>query len=156
MLKGKKGLYILLPLVVFIWGAIIYQITDAFSDNDTVIPKASTVTFSKIESKNRDLFTISTIERDPFLGTMYKPKKELVKKSIAKPKRQALIWPTVRYKGLVTGEQNANAIYLIEINGVDQLMKRNEVVSEIKLLKGTSSWIQLRYKGKTKRFDILH
>ncbi len=156
MLKSKKGLYILLPLVAFIWGAIIYQVTDAFSDDDPVITNTATVKFSKIESKERDRFTISDAERDPFLGTLYKPKKEPVKKVASKTKKLVITWPSIRYKGLVTGGKDNTAIYLIEINGVDQLMKRNTMVSEVKLTKGTSSWVQLRYNGKTKRFDILN
>ncbi len=155
MLKGKKGLYILLPLVVFIWAAIIYQVTDAFSDNDPVITRTTTMKFSKIEGKERDQFTISDVERDPFLGTLYKPKKEPVKKVAPKIKKPPIPWPSIRYKGLVTGEKGT-AIFLIEINGVDQLMKHNDVLSEVKLIKGTSLWVQLRYKGKTKRFKILN
>ena len=42
MLKGKKGLYVLLPLVLFIWGAILYKITDAFTPkNNDIIEKYS-------------------------------------------------------------------------------------------------------------------
>ncbi|MCK8522548.1 hypothetical protein M0D21_13270 [Aquimarina sp. D1M17] len=156
MLKGKKALYVLLPLVLGIWGAIIYQVTDAFSDDDPVLVNTSAVTFSKIEGKEREVFTISAAERDPFLGTMYIPKKELVQPKVTRPKPPEINWPTIRYKGLVTGGQGATAIYLIEINGVDQLMKRNDEVSEVRLTKGTNSWVQLRYKGKTKRFDILN
>ncbi|KZS40907.1 hypothetical protein AWE51_24195 [Aquimarina aggregata] len=154
MLKGKKGLYILLPLVVFIWGAIIFQITDAFTDDDPEIANIGPIAFSKIESKERDRFSISDVTRDPFLGTVYKPKKEPVKK-VAQVKKTVINWPSIRYKGVVTGGNGATAIYLVEINGTDQLMKRKDVISEVKLTKGNSSWVQLQYKGKIKRFEIL-
>ncbi len=153
MLKGKKGLYVLLPLVVFIWGAIIYQVTDAFSDDDPLVTDTTSITFSKIEGKERDRFSIGEVTRDPFLGTMYKPKKEPVKKVVQKTQKIEVIWPTITYKGMVTGSP---IIYLVEINGVDQLMQRNDVISEVKLIKGSSSWVQLRCKGATKRFDILN
>ncbi|WP_109301634.1 hypothetical protein [Aquimarina sp. AU474] len=153
MLKGKKGLYILLPLVVFIWGAIIYQVTDAFSDDDPLATDSTAITFSKIEGKERDHFLISSVTRDPFLGTMYKPKKEPVKKITPRVKKPEVTWPSVTYKGMVTGNP---VIYLIEINGTDQLMQRNEVVSDIKLIKASSSWVQLRFKGEAKRFEILN
>ncbi len=156
MLKGKKGLYVLLPLVVFIWGAIIYQITDAFSDDDPIALDTTSFSFSKIENKERDPFTISTVERDPFLGTIYKPKKVVEKKVAARTVKAEITWPSIRYKGLVTGGSGATAIYLVEINGVDHLMKRNDMVEEVKLTRGNKSWVQLQYKRKSKRFEILN
>jgi len=156
MLKGKKGLYILLPLVAFIWGAIVYQILDAFSDEDTTVTTTTAMTFSKIENKTRDPFTISEIKRDPFLGTMYKPKKVVIKKPKPKIKKPEINWPTIQYKGLVTGSQNGTAVYLIQINGADQLMKRKDIINEVTLIKGSPASITVKYKGKTKQFDILN
>ncbi|MHA7057056.1 hypothetical protein ACWGOQ_0007545 [Aquimarina sp. M1] len=156
MLKGKKGLYILLPLVVFIWGAIIFQVVDAFSDDDPVVSDITKVSFAAIETKEREKFTIGEVDRDPFLGTIYRPKKIL--KISTKPiiKKQEVVWPSIRYKGLVADQNNATVIFLVEINGSDQLMKIKDSFSEIKLIKSSSGSIKLRYKGETKQFQILN
>jgi len=156
MLKGKKGLYILLPIVVFVWGAILYQIVDAFSDDDPIVEDTTQISFATVQSKEREKFTIRDVERDPFLGTMYRPKKVTPKNPNPTPKKTKTVWPQIRYKGLVSTQNNSSSIFLIEINGADQLMKRNDSFSEVKLIKGSSNTITVRYKGITKKFQILN
>lgn len=154
MLKGKKGLYILLPLVLFIWGAIIYQVLDAFADNDPITTNQAVVGFKDIKAKERDTFSLSTIERDPFLGEVYRPKIVIVN-TTPRPKVVEVVWPSIQYKGLVSNGDVNKAIFLVAINGADQLMKLNETVADITLVKGDRNKIKLRYKGKTKEFTIL-
>lgn len=157
MLKGKKGLYILLPLVAFIWGAIIIQVVGAFSDEDLIISNTGDVSVTPIETKEREKFNLDIVERDPFLGKAYRPKKKVNRTaSVSKVKKNPLVWPSIRYKGVVSGQSNANAIYLIEINGNDQLMKLKQTVSEVTLHKALSNSIRIRYKGKTKDFKIVN
>ncbi|MEW7291275.1 hypothetical protein [Aquimarina sp. 2304DJ70-9] len=155
MLKGKKALYVLLPVVAFIWGAIIFQVIGAFSDEDPEITKAAEVNVAPVEVKERDKFSIGAIERDPFLGTAYKPKKKVI---VSKPKikKPPLVWPSITYKGVVSGQGNANAIYLIQIDGADQLMKARQTISEVTLVKGKSSSVRMKYKGKIKDFKIVN
>ncbi|WP_103069712.1 hypothetical protein [Aquimarina sediminis] len=155
MLKGKKGLYVLLPLVAVIWGAIIFQVVGAFSDEDPVVVDTRDISVAPIEAKEREKFILDAVERDPFLGTLYRPKKK-VSKSKKIVKKNPLVWPTIRYKGVVSGHGNANAIYLIEINGNDQLIKLKQTISEVTLQKAFSSSIRMRYKGKIKEFKIVN
>ncbi len=153
MLKGKKGLYILLPVVALVWGAIIFQVVGAFSNENPVVAETVIVSVAPVEMKERDTFSLGAIDRDPFLGTLYKPKKKVVtpKPRIKKP---VLVWPSITYKGVVSGEGNANAIYLIAINGADQLMKLKQTISEVTLIRGASKSIRVKYKGKIKDFKI--
>ncbi len=155
MLKSKKGLYVLLPVVVFIWGAIIYQVVGAFDDNEPVISNTISIPLLEIKTKERKQFDLGTIDRDPFLGTIYRQKKSPPKntKSIVK---KEITWPSIVFKGLVSGKNTKNTIFLIAINGTDQLMKPGDVVSDIKLIKGSPTSIQLRHKGKVKKFEILN
>ncbi len=157
MLKGKKGLYVLLPIVVFIWGAIIFQVVGAFSDEDPVTGTTNEVAIKPIQSSEREKFSLSTIIRDPFLGKTYKKKKE-VPALTTKPKvkKQTLVWPSITYKGVVSAQNDSNAIYLIEINGTDQLVKLRQTIAEVTLIKARSHAIKLRYKGQTKEFKIVN
>ncbi|WP_025741255.1 hypothetical protein [Aquimarina pacifica] len=158
MLKGKKGLYILLPIVALVWGAIIMQVVGAFSDQDPVLVDSNIdMTVVPIKTKERDTFTLSVIERDPFLGTLYQPKKKIVA-AISKPKvkKPALVWPSITYKGVVSGQNTGQAIYLIEINGNDELMRVKQTLSDVRLVKGFSNSVRLQYKGKTKDFKIVN
>ncbi|WP_062053721.1 hypothetical protein [Aquimarina longa] len=155
MLKGKKIIYILLPVVVFIWGAIIFQVIGAFSDEDPIASNTIEVLVTPIKGKERDKFSLGTIERDPFLGKTYRTKKK-EKKSVSKPKikKSPLVWPSIRFKGVVSGESNTNAIYLMEINGADQFMKLKQTIDNVTLLSTTSNSVKVRYKGKVKNFKI--
>jgi len=153
MLKGKKALYILLPLVAFIWGAIVFQVVGAFSDDDLLLAKATEVTITDIKEKEREVFTLGEIKRDPFLGTLYKPKKKIIK-PIARVKKPTITWPSIIYKGMVSGQSNANAIYLVQINGAEHLMKKRQTAAEVTLVRAGASSIRLKYKGKIKDFKI--
>ena len=154
MLKGKKGLYILLPVVVLIWSSIIFQVLDAFDDDDPVITASNTVSFVNIETKEREKFTLGIVDRDPFLGTIYRPKKVVNINPNPRVKKQEIVWPSIKYKGLVSDQNNASSIYLIEINGSDQLMKVNDTFDEVTFSKGSNNTIKLRYKGKMKQFKM--
>jgi len=156
MLKGKKALYILFPVVALIWGAIIVQVIGAFSDDDPIgLDTGGAIVISDITTKEREKFTLSTIERDPFLGTLYQPEKKVIKKlTTPKTKKTTISWPSITYKGVVSGQNSANAIYLIEINGTDELMTLKQTLSEVTLIKGLPNSVRLRYKGKTKDFKI--
>jgi len=154
MLKGKKGLYILLPVVALIWGAIIFQVVDAFDDDDPVITASDTISFASIETKEREKFVLGTVDRDPFLGTIYRAKKVVNTNPKPRVKKQEVIWPSIKYKGLVSDQNNASSIYLIEINGSDQLMKVNDIVDEVRFSKGSNNSVTLRHKGQTKQFKM--
>ncbi|WP_103865336.1 hypothetical protein [Aquimarina sp. I32.4] len=156
MLKGKKGLYVLLPLVAFIWGAIVFQVVGAFSDEDPVVMGTEEVSVAPIKTKERERFKLGVVERDPFLGTLYKPKKKKISTVKVRVKKTVLVWPSIQYKGVVSGQGNTNAIYLIEINNADQLIKLRQTISEVTLVKAFSSSVRLRYKGKTKDFKIVN
>ncbi|WP_378185636.1 hypothetical protein ACE939_11035 [Aquimarina sp. W85] len=154
MLKGKKALYILLPLVAIIWGAIIYQIIDTFSDPE--LASQHSKKFSKqasITLKERDTFSIKKLARDPFLGTVYK-KKIPVKKKNNHPVQPTINWPSIQYKGLIAGENFLNSIFLIAVNGQELLMKIKEPQSGVEIIKGTTTHVVLKYKGKRKQFPI--
>ncbi|MFC5044440.1 hypothetical protein ACFSTE_14820 [Aquimarina hainanensis] len=156
MLKGKKGLYILFPVVAFIWGAIIYQVVDAFSEDDPVIADPTTITMATIKTKERAPFSIHTISRDPFLGKAYKiARRKEVKKPSVVSQKPPIIWPSIRYKGRVSNQNTADAVFLLEINGTEYLIKKNQSEAAVTVLKGTATYIRLRYQGKTKQFNLL-
>lgn len=155
MLKSKKGIYVLLPLVVLIWGMIIYKVVDAFSDKDPITAQDTVVTFTEIKTTEREKFEIGKVGRDPFLGKIYQPEKKVVKSNKPIRKKETIAWPTIQYKGLVSGQNSSKAIYLVAINGSDQLMNPKSSFAEVTLIKGSSKSITLRYKGQRKQFPIL-
>lgn len=156
MLKGKKGIYVLLPIVVFIWVAIGYQVIDAFREKET--PEFDVATTKPISYKNmvRDTFSISKPNRDPFLNTLASKKKTPKKKATPKPKvkKERVRWPRISYKGKVSEKKGHTTVYVVEINNEINFMKINSVTANVKMLKAEEKKIVLTYKGETKEIQI--
>ena len=79
-MKTKKKTYVLLILVVAVWATIGYKVVSALNPDvpEVELNNFATNTNFKMDTKI-DTFSIHTVNRDPFLGTL--KKKELKKKS---------------------------------------------------------------------------
>jgi len=154
-LKGKKGTYILLAVVCLIWLGIAIEIINAFSPEDETLAAANIPKASKgIKKIEKEIFTVQTVNRDPFLGTLQKNKiVRKPKKKTEKPK-EIIRWPRINYKGTITDKNNKSAVFLIEVNGAVQLMKKGATQSELTLIKGDKSSITLLHKKERKEFTI--
>ena len=151
-MKNKKTLYILFPVVTLIWGVIIYQVIGAFSDP---APEIHAVAYSKdsavFEQKERELFSLSPIVRDPFLNKRY-VEKVIQKTEISTVQKRTVTWPSIQYKGMVSGA--SGSVFVISINGQDQLLKKGEAIQDVKLLSGSSDSVILRYKNQRKTYTL--
>jgi len=149
-MKNKKAIYILLPIVLFIWGTVAYQFF-SFSDNDTDITDAShNFAVKPLKIKERDTFTINVNYRDPFLGKMYAPNtshtvKHHTSKKIAVPV-EPVIWPQIQYKGIVSDTKDKTRIFMLIINGKTCLMKKGEIQNDVLLKDGNRLSIDVQYK----------
>lgn len=153
-MKSKKGTYILLVVVCVIWIGIAIEIINAFSDEEAGVSTLNKPIKNKpIQKIDKEVFTISNVERDPFLGAVLKKKfspKKARKKEVSKTK---INWPRIQFKGLIK-DKKGNSIYLIEVNNQVQLMKVGALQSDIKLISGSQSNVLLDYKKEQKEFDI--
>lgn len=153
-MKGKKNIRILLPVVVIIWGIVIYKIVDAFSEDEVTIPVGERSAFVAKQVKEKETFSLMPIESDPFLGTIYKKKAPRnTTGGSGKPKTE-VVWPQISYQGTVSDSEAKSVIYMIKIDSAQQLLRRGEESGEIKLIKGSSSAVTLKFKGETKEFSM--
>lgn len=152
ILKSKKSLYILFPVVILIWGIVIYRIVDAFSDKTESAIIFSNSGKTKINKIERDTFSLKSIEKDPFLGIIYtKPKPVLRKTTVnALP---PIEWPPINYLGLVSGTGKKQKIHIFQISGQQYLMEIGEKVGEIKFVSASASSVILSHKGQRKEFS---
>lgn len=152
-MKGKKGTYLLLIVVCGIWIGIAIEIRNAFSaENESIAIVDLPATNKKIQKIKKEKFTIQIADRDPFLGTLRKKKKvRKPQKKNTKPQK-VVRWPRIKYKGIITDRDNKTAVFLIEVNGTVQLMKRGSNQSELTLIKGDKSSITLLHKKEQKEF----
>lgn len=152
MLKSKKSLYILFPVVIFIWGIVIYRIVDALSDKTESAITFSNSGKSKIDKIERDTFSLRPIEKDPFLGIIYNKQKPVFTHKDVNP-LPSIEWPSINYLGLVSGTGGKQKIHIFQISGQQYLMEIGEKVGEIKLVSASASSVKLSYKGQRKEFS---
>lgn len=148
-MKNKKSIYILLPIVLLIWGGVMYQFFSFSDTNEIETIAANELILKPLKIIKRDTFSIDANYRDPFLGKMYTPKKQVLTPKIKKEPtiEEPLIWPTITYKGIVSDTKDKTTIFMVLIAGQTFLMKKGEVQNEVFLKEGDKESIYLKYKG---------
>lgn len=153
-MKKNKNIKILLPVVIIIWGLLIYKIVDAFS-SDTIQTTGSIKNdFTPPPKISKENFELQPIERDPFFGTMYQKKKVQQTQPINK-KKESITWPQIQYLGVVSDKESTASVYIININGIQYLFSKEQTWAEVTLLSGTSNTVSLKYKTDSKKFELM-
>lgn len=141
----------LLVLVVVVWATIGYKVLAALNPE---IPEVHQQEFStninyKVNTKI-DTFSIKTVNRDPFLGTLVKKE---VKNSIVK-KRKAMRWKQISYQGCISQKNTNQQIFIVTINGNQHLLKKGQTKDSVTLAYGNSKSVTMRYKNHSKSFTL--
>lgn len=149
-MKTKKKTYILLLLVVAIWGTIGYEIISAL--NPELPEVKSQNSLANIDYKVNtviDTFSIETVNRDPFLGT-------LLKKPITKTikKKKSIQWKKITYQGTIKQNKTKQQIFIVTINGSQYLLKKGQIKDSITLAYGNDKSVTMRYKNQLKSFSL--
>ncbi|MCR8667512.1 hypothetical protein NO995_07460 [Aestuariibaculum sp. M13] len=150
-MKSKKNTYLLLVGVLSIWGIVAFKIFSAVSPKDTKIKQKQIIQFNPKHSKVIDTFSISIVNRDPFLGTMYvKPKREVVVKK-SNVNRKEIVWKDVSYHGNISKKGNTENICIVSIDGNQRVMHVGQEFGGVKLISATNAHILVSYQGAKKR-----
>ncbi|WP_345003831.1 hypothetical protein [Snuella lapsa] len=148
-MKNKTKTYVLIVLVLCIWGIIGYRVLSAINPNAPQIAQQNMeVQFTPNTIKEADNFSVQTVERDPFLGTLYVKKEK--KQVIQRPVTKSITWPDVIYHGSISTQHKQIKMFIVSINGLQQFVKPKQTIEGIKLLRGTSQSIVISYKGQRK------
>jgi len=138
MLKNKKAIYILLPLVIFIWGIVIYNIFSSMGGGSEIVLVNTAIPEESVSRQIAiDTFSITANYRDPFLGKIVSGKPKPIKKQfkkrppIKKKPIQPIRWPSISYGGMIRNQQTNKLIAMVKINGKDNLMNEGGVVAGI-------------------------
>lgn len=143
----------MLPLVILIWGFIIYKVVDVFRPDAQVLASGDTIKVKPIQLKEKDTFSLLPIERDPFLGTLLRSKK-VNNFNSTKTKKKKQEWPKVDYLGVVSDEKAQSAVYVLQVDGQQLLFKRGETQKELTLIRGNPQEVKLKLKSETKVFEL--
>ncbi|GIQ61397.1 hypothetical protein Flavo103_45320 [Flavobacterium collinsii] len=152
-MKNKKNIYILLPIVLLVWGAVLFQLFSFTNSDEIVATNNPELRIKPLKLNQRQSFTIDVNYRDPFLGKMYTeniaPKiKATDSKSakVSKPK-ETLVWPTILYKGLISDTKEKNKVFMLIIDNKNYFMKIGDTENGVFLKTGDKESVYIKYKG---------
>lgn len=145
MLKDKKSLYLLFPLVIIIWGIVIYKVIGAFGDETIVMPAAPQTVGEKVMRVERDTFSLLPIDRDPFLGHYYKKTVQPKPKSLNTVEK--VEWPEVLYLGLISDTEQSSEVHILQVNGRQFLIEKGGTAEEIKIAGSRHGQVTLLFRG---------
>ena len=152
-MQNKKLLYILVPVVVMVWGVIIFKVIDAVSDDEIPVLNRQT---EVVTTKRPDVsYELALNYPDPFLGRSRRSvsKKATVKKKAPArtrkkkepPKVQA---PDMRYNGRIENRESSDERHLISLNGSAHIISLGEVVEGVKLEKVFADSVLFRWNNE--------
>lgn len=151
-MKNKKNIYILLPVVLLIWGVVIFRFFSFSSPGEVIESTAKEYTITPFKIKERPPIVINVNYRDPFLGKIY-AKPEITKSDSNKVKRittpkpeETIVWPTIQYKGMLSDPKEKNKRFMLVISGKNYFMKIGDTQEDIFLKDGDKESVYVRYK----------
>ncbi|TKG88108.1 hypothetical protein EYV94_27630 [Puteibacter caeruleilacunae] len=151
--KSKTNIYILLPVVIALWGTIFYKVFWGNGGDEPLLMEVQPVNMkvSKQVEASTD-FQLKLNYADPFLGTQYVKKKVAVATKKSKPSRNRALanWPGVSYNGCISNDKGELAHLLI--NGRTSLVAKDAIVNEISVLEITADSILLKCQSEKKWF----
>ncbi|WP_303316700.1 hypothetical protein Q4Q34_07805 [Flavivirga abyssicola] len=148
-MKNKTKTYALLALVLGIWGIIGYRIVSTINPSaPDVVQQVFEVSFNPKTNTKVDTFSIQVVNRDPFLGTLLVKKKP--NKTVKRPTQPKVVWLPVLYHGSISKQNTKAKVFIVSINGQQNLMKIGQTINDVKLIKGNNNSITVTYKRARK------
>lgn len=161
MMKSKKSIYILLPIVLLIWGMLIYQFF-SYTSSEVIEVQEELPLFVKIDYKEPDTTALDINHRDPFTGKLENANRNTSSsnaKAIIPPRIKAETTPEVQtqieYKGIVSDVANKKKVFMVIIDNQTFLMKQGDKENEVELINGNRESITIKHKGKKKNILLI-
>ena len=147
-MKNKKIIYLLLPLVVIIWGIILYRVFSISADPG--LPTADHPSINKdAATPLLDTFSINANYRDPFLDKVMRVQHDdKIKNPTAKKVEKVITpskWPDLTYFGIIKNQESGKKLIMINIDGKSNFIKEGHEASGIHLLKVYKDSIEVSF-----------
>ncbi len=156
-MKSKTTLWILIPAVLGIWGAIGWQVYAAMKgDEDNAAPKVISTEIDEDKQIVPDTFSLLLDYPDPFAVQSAKPKVNVKAQSqITQPKTAAPVpeqtqWPNIVYSGLVKQPSSGKMLGFLSVNGVSYFVKEGDEVGGVRVINIAASKVIVEF-NKTRR-----
>lgn len=155
-MKKQNKTYVLLAVVIGVWGIIAFKFINGVSPKtQEIVQVTSDQIFIPKQIKERDTFAILADYRDPFLGTVQAPKKVTSKKNTTRViKKEVVPTKSILYTGFITDKGSKQKIFFVTVEGQQQMMSINDTFQEVKLVRGTKTSIRVKYDGRTQNISL--
>lgn len=156
-MKNRRNTYLLLALVITVWGIILYKaVTTLAPDKKTAETGSIQTNFTPKPLKTRDTFTISVHPRDPFLDEITPQSKSIPPKRARTKttKKEAAPPIPIQFSGRIAGSSAKEHIYFVSINNTRHLMKLNDEIGQVTLLRGNAKTIRVKYRNQLKTIPL--
>lgn len=131
-MKNKKSLYILLPLVIIIWGSVFWKLFWGTQSNVLQQPKTIINEAKGIEMR-KESFELSLNYDDPFLRASggNKPASKNEIPNLPQNVNRVVSWPKLEYHGLIKSHSTDKTVGMLNLNGKKYLVHLEDEVQGI-------------------------
>lgn len=147
-MNKQRKTYILLVVVIIIWSIVGFQFFGYMDSGNESPEEREYEKFVPKKTKEKELYTVSAHKRDPFLDKYSKSRKK-VKRKVVTP-QEPIIFPSILFKGII--KNGKKELFIIEVNGVQNVFKINQKIKEVQVITGTRKEIKIKYKGEIRTF----
>ncbi len=156
-MKNKKLSWILLPVVLGIWGMIGWKVYASMNSEkagfSSELPQTASFDTSKVPEK----YQLNINYRDPFLDLPVANNSSVASKHYPDAAKKAdqvkeppptIVPPTIQYYGLVKETTSNKTVGFLRVNGETHFVKQNDVVHGIQVEKMWADSVALRIDSK--------
>ena len=153
-MKDKRVNYILIPVVLAVWGIVFYKIFGSLSGSH----KVAVINYddkSSMQEQEDSSFKLIADYRDPFQGESFetaskqRPRGSDAKSKVTnEEKSPETKWPAINFLGTIKKQKEIFAI--MKIHNKTFTMKKGEEIENVKMLMIMKDSVQIQYQGTTK------
>ena len=155
-MKSKKSIYILLPLVLLIWGILGYQLFSFFGNEEEPTENDLTFQVQNTTYKAPDSVKIVVDYRDPFSGKLSdgNNSNKLKTSNLRRSKTETVLTnkeenkPIIIYRGLVSDTKEKNKVFMFSVDNKTYLLEKGQTENDIKVISGDTKQITLLINKK--------
>lgn len=159
MQQKKKTIYILMPIVILVWGFVFYQLYGYFFSTPSYA-YTEEKTIINIDEIKKDTFSIVANYRDPFLSqkkiqTVSHPVVSKTNRSTTKKNSAPTVlkWPLIQYKGMIKNNNSEKRVAIINIDGKERIVKEGTTLNELKVVKIEKETITVSFQDEQKTIN---
>lgn len=148
-MKSKRNVYILLFLVLLIWGVLGYRLFSYINKSEQNVESGTPQNFNTIDYKEPDYVKIEVNYRDPFTGETPEGNQNQLSKRVNENNLSnidvsdniPIPEKVILYKGLVSDTSDKKKVFMLSINGKTYLLSQGQKEDNIKVISGNAKQI---------------